>query len=322
VSLVPLPASRFQILALDGGGFKGIFAAAVLAAIEEDLGGPVVDHFDLVAGTSTGGIIALALGAGLRPQQIVDFYAEFGPDIFRKSAFRPWLGWTAPKYSAQPLRNALERVLGDRRLGDSTIRLVIPCFDLDRDRVHIFKTPHHERLRRDWRHPMADVAVATAAAPTYFPTASIDSLRLIDGGVWANNPVVLGIAEAVSLCGVRLEDVHAFSIGTTTDLTRRKPSLDRGGKLHWMPASIDVVLRGQSIGADGLAQHLLTNDRYLRLDPFVPEKVLAMDRVDTRTLMGLARGASRELMPNFKRMFGNHFAPNYQPIQTVAGAAS
>jgi patatin-like phospholipase/acyl hydrolase len=322
VSLKSLPTSRFQILSLDGGGYKGIFAAAVLAAIEEDLGCSVLEHFDLVVGTSTGGIIALGLAAGLRPQQIVDFYAAHGSDIFRSNAFRPWRGWITTKYSAGRLRAALQQILGDLQMGDSRVRLVIPSFDLGRDTVHVFKTPHHERLRRDWRHSMVEVAIATSAAPTYFPAASLDSIRLIDGGIWANNPVVVGIAEAVSLCEAPLEATRAFSIGTTSDLSRRRLQLDRGGKAQWALSAVNVVLRGQSVGAAGLAEHLLGKDRYLRLDPLVPENVLTMDRVDTRTLMGLARSTSRDVMPEFKRKFGDYIATPYRPHHLEEGAAS
>jgi patatin-like phospholipase/acyl hydrolase len=89
---------RFQILALDGGGLRGIFSAAILAALEDDLQISAVDHFDLIAGTSTGGIIALGLGLGLRPRQIVEFYAELGERVFRS---RPALS------SARQLRQLL-----------------------------------------------------------------------------------------------------------------------------------------------------------------------------------------------------------------------
>lgn len=310
------PPLRFQILSLDGGGYRGIYSAAVLAAIEEDLGRPVTDYFDLIAGTSTGGIIALGLGAGLRPREIVDFYAAHGPEIFRKPVFGIGLGLWRRRYDAKTLREALRAVLGDRTLGESACRLVIPAYDLGADSVYVFKTPHNERLRRDWKEPMVDVALATSAAPTYFPAVSLDGVRLVDGGVWCNNPVVVAIAEALSLCAVPLEAVAAFSLGTTTDLAHRHARLDDGGLLQWARAAIDVLLRGQSAGAHGLAQHLLTQERYLRHDPAVPAGVLQMDRCDTNALIGLARSRSRELMPTFTAMFAQHRASSYRPLHT------
>lgn len=164
-----MTSQRFQILSLDGGGFKGMFSAAVLERLEADLGVSVVDHFDLVTGTSTGGIIALGLGAALRPAQLVDFYVDRGPDIFpgprRRALRRPFRS----KYRAGPLRSALEEVLGEATLADSQVPLAIPTYDLCNDDVYLFRTPHAPRLLRDRRERMVDVALATAAAPTYLP---------------------------------------------------------------------------------------------------------------------------------------------------------
>lgn len=310
------PAARFQILSLDGGGYRGIYSAAVLAAIEEDLGNPVKQYFDLIVGTSTGGIIALGLGAGLRPREIIDFYAKWGPQIFRKPALRIGFGFWRRRYGAHVLREALSEVLGNRILADSSCRLVIPAYDLGADSVYVFKTPHHPRLRRDWKERMVDVALATSAAPTYFPAASLDSVRLVDGGVWCNNPVVIGIAEAVSMCGTPLESIRAFSVGTTSDLAHRHPRLDEGGLLQWARAATGVLLRGQSLGADGLAKHLLSSDRYLRHDTSVPSGVLKMDRCDTGALIGLARSRSRDMMPFFTAKFSDHHAATYQPLHS------
>ena len=187
----PLPVERFQILSLDGGGYRGIYSAAVLAAIEEDLGTPITQYFDLIAGTSTGGIIAIGLGAGLRPRDIVEFYARWGPKIFRKQRLRTGFGLWRRKYGSETRRHALTEVLGERTLGDSACRLVIPAYDLGADAVYIFKTPHNIKLKRDWKERLVDVAMATSAAPTYFQAASLAGIRLVDGGVWANNPTNL-----------------------------------------------------------------------------------------------------------------------------------
>ena len=185
------PPGRFQILSLDGGGIKGLFSAAILAAIEEDLNVNVTDHFDLIAGTSTGGIIAIGLGLGMKPREIVEFYLREGPRIFPS-----WFGakrlqhWISRKFSAEPLAEALRSCFKDKRFGDSRKRLVIPSFNLGDDDVYIFRTPHHEGLNRDFKVPAWKVALATSSAPTFFPcTREVDKVRLIDGGVWANNPI-------------------------------------------------------------------------------------------------------------------------------------
>jgi predicted acylesterase/phospholipase RssA len=177
---------------------------------------------------------------------------------------------------------------------------------LGRNEVHLFKTPHHERLRRDRREVMVDVALATSAAPTYFPAHTLRGMRLVDGGLWANNPVLVGIAEAVSLFNVPLEAVRVFSLGTTSDLVYHGERLDQGGMAQWAPRVAGVILRGQSVGAAGLAEHLLSKDRYLRHDPAVPPNVLRMDRVDTAKLIGAAESTSRHIVPDFVTRFGEH----------------
>ena len=129
------PRDRFQILSLDGGGIRGIFSAALLAGLERDLGGRVLSHFDLVVGTSTGGIIAAALGAGDErgrhrgPVRLGD-----DDDLPRATAGLESGGWSRPKYRAAGLRRVLRGVFGDRLLGESRVPLVIPSFDLGENR--------------------------------------------------------------------------------------------------------------------------------------------------------------------------------------------
>lgn len=217
---VPEAASEpFQILALDGGGAKALFTAHVLARLEQDLGVSISESFDLIAGTSAGGIVALALGAGLAPAQIVEHYEELVSTVFPAARRRLWRRTrqlTSPIYDDDALRTALTNVLGGQTLGDSTKRLVIPAWDVQRGAVHIFKTPHNPRLTRDWRIPMVDIAMATSAAPLYFPAARVDGHRLIDGGVWANNPSVVAIAEAVSMLNQTLSSIRYSTLAPST----------------------------------------------------------------------------------------------------------
>lgn len=211
----------FQILSLDGGGIQGIFSAAVLAAIEEDLNVRVIDHFDLIAGTSTGGIIAIGLGLGLSPRQIVDFYLKEGASIFANPFGRASVRrFFRSKFDNGPLIEALQRHFGDKRFGQSTKRLVIPSYNLGEDDVYIFRTAHHPRLRRDFKVPAWKVAQATSAAPTFFPIAqNVDELRLIDGGVWANNPTMVAYIEAVGRV-VKMIDTGRFSISSRKRTSR------------------------------------------------------------------------------------------------------
>lgn len=313
----PVP-ERFQILSLDGGGIKGLFSAAVLAAIEEDLGISVINHFDLITGTSTGGIIALGLGLGLSPRKIVEFYVSKGPGIFRN---RFKIGsirhWVFQKFPQAPLRDALKEIFEDKRLADSKKRLVIPAYNLGEDDVYLFKTPHHERLRRDYKEFMWKTALATSAAPTYFPPCrNINAIRLIDGGVWANNPTMVGIIEAVSLLGVNLKAVSVLSLGTSDPVILRPKRLDWSGKLLWASSAVDVIMRGQSLGVTKQAQHLLGEDKVERLDPKVPDGLFALDNASVEELLAKAAHESRGFAPHFEKKFKPHIAAPYTPHYT------
>jgi predicted acylesterase/phospholipase RssA len=240
-------STTFQILSFDGGGLKGLFPAAVLAAIEDDLGVSIANHFDLIVGNSTGGLIALGLGAGLTPREIVDFYVTKGPTIFG-SGRRIGRAWRS-KHEPERLRAALVEVFGDRRLGSSTKRLVVPSYSLDGNDVYVFKTPHHDRLRRDHKELIIDVAMATTAAPLFLPVFRLGNNRLIDGGVWANNPTLVAVAEAKSMLNIPLDAMRILSMGTTDECVNLGDRLNRGGLLQWARPASTVLLRGQAIGS-------------------------------------------------------------------------
>ncbi len=310
---------RFQILSLDGGGIKGLFSAAILAAIEEDLGIRVIDHFDLIAGTSTGGIIAIGLGLGMSPREIVDFYLREGPKIFPR-----WLGvkwfqhWAYRKYSSRPLSLALRSCFKEKLFGESKKRLVIPSYNLGEDDVYIFRTPHADRLRRDYRVPAWKVALATSAAPTFFPcTREIGSIRLIDGGVWANNPAMVAIIEAVGTLNRQLSSIWALSIGTSDAISRRRKRLNGGGIISWGlgNAAIDVIMRGQSIGTNNQARFLLEGERLERLNPKVAADEFSLDGISKADdLIGKAAHHSRMFAPVFEEKFAQHAAAPYVPL--------
>ncbi len=151
------PESYRRILSIDGGGIRGVFPAAFLARLEEYLDHPIGRYFDLIAGTSTGGIIAIGLGLGLTAKEILQLYVEKGPLIFNQHR-RPLANWLhqklreikqllGAKYSSAALHDALKEAFGDRRLGDSKIRLVIPAWHPETERVWIYKTAHHPRIK-------------------------------------------------------------------------------------------------------------------------------------------------------------------------------
>jgi patatin-like phospholipase/acyl hydrolase len=311
--------NRFQILSLDGGGIKGLFSAAILAAIEEDLNIDVTEHFDLIAGTSTGGLIAIGLGLGLRPREIVELYLREGASIFpRWLGLRSLLHWMYRKFSSLPLEKALQRCFRDKRFGDSKKRLVIPSYNIGADDIYIFRTAHHEGLRRDYKVPAWKVAQATSAAPTYFPSVrTIDSTRLIDGGVWANNPTMVALVEAYGVLNIPLNQIAILSVGTSKAVTSRKANLNNGGILSWASsgAIVDVIMSGQSQGVINQAKFLLGEERFERLDPVVAPNEFSLDGIHkANDLIGRASHHSRIFVPQFQKKFGDHLCPKFIPF--------
>lgn len=308
----PTDSAPFQILSFDGGGLKGLFPAAILAALEDDLDCTLADHFDLIAGTSTGGLIALALGAGLRPAEVVNFYTSKGPSIFGagRRIGRLWRS----KHGPDRLRAALDDVFGDRLLGSSTKRLVIPSYSLDSNDVYVFKTPHHPRLRRDGREKMAEVAMATTAAPLFLPAFRLGNNRLIDGGVWANNPTLVAVAEARSMLEIPLATIRVLSMGTTDNRVDLGDKLNRGGLLQWARPASSILLRGQAIGSFHAAEHLIGPENITRIDSPVPPGLFELDRINEARIRGLAEDVARTASPAVER-FTLQKATPYSPNQ-------
>jgi patatin-like phospholipase/acyl hydrolase len=229
-------ARAYKILSVDGGGIRGVFPAAFLAKLEDHLDAPIGSYFDLIAGTSTGGIIAIGLGLGLSAKDILKLYEEQGPAIFDqqhgmlgnfvRQRLRGAMQWFGSKYSSQPLHDALAGILGERRLGESRTRLVVPAWHPMLERVYNYKTAHHPRLETDYRVRALDAAMATAAAPTFLkPHMTDDAIELVDGGVWANNPIGVATIEAVGMLNWPADRLKILSIGTINDV-----KAPRGGR--------------------------------------------------------------------------------------------
>lgn len=333
-----------RILAIDGGGIKGILPAAFLATIEESSGKRVLDHFDLIAGTSTGGIIALGLGLGLPARAIVDFYLNEGPRIFdqelppassllsRIRTAARWVTRTArhlvtSKYDAKELRSALEKVFGDRLLGDSRTRLVIPAFDRNRRELHVFKTAHHERFAVDWKERAVDVALGTAAAPTFLPGHSLTSgISLVDGGVWANNPVGLAAVEAVGVLDWPREELYVLSLGCCEDAF----AIPESGGVAYSLKIIEMLMLGQSRGAIGTAKlltgHMQGRHRVFRYNHVAPAGMFRLDTVNQiGTLRGLGEALAREALPELAVFLAGErdpFVPVYGAVTRRWDAAA
>ena len=195
----------FKILSVDGGGFRGLFSATVLSEFER-VNGSLTKHFDMLCGTSTGGLITLALAAGCSSDEIVEFYENWGPKIFpkptrRRKIIRKIAEVFAPnsRNSNKVLKKAVQTIVGDKKMSDSNSYLCIPALNLIDFSPFVFKTDHNSFLTRDSDGLMKDIALATSAAPFYFPTTTaihLSGSEFLDGGLWANNPTLVGLIEA------------------------------------------------------------------------------------------------------------------------------
>lgn len=270
--------TSFRILALDGGGIKGTFTAAAIAAWEAQAQLRVVNHFDLIAGTSTGGIIAIGLGLGLSGQEILEFYRERGPIIFPVTSLRARLKYNLrhlfrPKFSQELLLRELEAAFYRGhpavRLKSAKCRLVIPAYHAVAGVSHVFRTPHHALLRSDAETEAAHVALATAAAPTYFSAAKVGSMiaetSYFDGGVWANCPAMAAIVEAVCYLSVPLDRIDVLSVGTTEEPFTVRGKL-QSGVIGWNKQLLDILLNAQAETAIKHAQLLASEPRFLRVN--------------------------------------------------------
>jgi uncharacterized protein len=302
----------FQILSLSGGGFLGLYSIAVLAEIEERSGRPLGACFDLFAGTSIGGIVALGLAAGRSASDIRDAFVAHGPEIFPGRPPSTRLGWgrrfarnvLAPLYGQAALRGTVERIVGaETRMSDLVRPCVVPSVNLTKGGPKVFKTGHHGRFVLDWRLKVADVALATSAAPTYFPAHRIGDELFADGGMFANSPDMIAMHEAEMFLGVPRERIRVLSVGTTSTDFAMSGALDPNmGVMGWMKRQrlTDVMIGSQQALTDDMMRHVL-DDRYMRIDRRQADEQRAELALDSATpeaiadLLAMARSSFAEV---------------------------
>jgi uncharacterized protein len=304
---------RKQILALSGGGFRGLYTARVLEQIEERLGGErIASKFDLIAGTSIGGIIALAVAAEIPAKTIREKIEEFGPKLFGKrpqmplpkiqSFFVGHLRKRDPKlkqlldrvlekpYDPAPLKAALTELFHDQKIGDLKHNLMVPAVNFSTGSPKVFKTPHHDSLSVDKSISLIDVGLATSAAPIYFPHHVIGESRYVDGGLIANGPALFAIHEAEHFLKWRLDETHMLSIGTL-DLgacDSFHSSIDKGLP-DWGAKLFTLTIAAQEQAARYMSTHKL-GDRFLRLDETITKDQsddVGFDKADTPAIKTL-----------------------------------
>ena len=312
----------FKILSLDGGGIKGIFPAGVLAYLEENCldGQPIGDYFDLIAGTSTGGIIALGLGGGLTARSLLDLYVDEGRRVFppeqRGEGWRRLLGLFRNRYDRTTLDELLRETLGAKTLRESRYRLLIPATEARHGDPAVYKTPHHPGYFLDGNKPMTEVAAATSAAPTYLKPVVQDGYILLDGGIWANNPTMMGLVEALTCFTVKREQLAILSIGCGEDGFRINSRQAAGaGQYQWREI-IYVAMHYQSLTAVNQAGLLIGRDKVTRLDrPEGAERVDLDDWLKAKRLLpDEARAVAEQHANQISETFFTQTAVPYAPL--------
>jgi uncharacterized protein len=328
------PRNR-RILSIDGGGILGTFPAAFLAGLEGNLNRPIGDYFDLLVGTSTGGIIATGLAHGMRAAEVLKFYEEQGPSIFFDNhrgiarrlfrTLREIRHVGVSKYDSIRLENSLRAAFVETKIGDLKRRLVLPAWNPDLQRVYIYKTPHHPRLQFDRHVSLVDATMATASAPTFFPQHFTEqNVGLIDGGVWANNPIAVAVVEAISLLGWDAKSLDVLSLGCLDEIYRI-PINPGWGRLN--KDLISLFMDGQKHGAMGMAK-LLTGHGHERnaihriTHTVLKDQFKLDDTSSIRTLKGLGLARAREQLPHLQKVFFDRPAEGFQPFPSSATGAA
>ena len=273
-----------RVLAIDGGGIRGLIPALVLAEIERRSRRPIAGLFDLVAGTSTGAVLACVLTRPnpLTAAQAAALYEREGPQVFDRSIVKKITslgGLIDERYDARGLVASLRRHLGDIRLAQATTRLAITTYDLQARQALV--------LRTDDDMSMVDAAHASSAAPTYFEPVRVGARTLIDGGVFAINPAALAYAEAAG-------DIEVLASLGTGQHTRPLPfdEVKDWGQLEWARPILEVVFDGSADAVEGQLAALVS-DRYIRLQTRLDEASDALDDASPENLAALRREAER-----------------------------
>ena len=249
---------NYNILGNDGGGIKGVMLLKQIQELERILGCKINEYFHLIGGTSTGGIAAIMLAIGYSCDEIIKIYTEHGDEIFHKEFLR--YGWLRPKYDDINFNNLIKKYVGDKKLSDLKIDVIIPTYNATKQEMYFFKS---RKAKLDPKHDfnLFDVVRSTSSAPTFFKPHLINgeifrSLTdeesyafMVDGGLGVNNPSMICYSDTKENF-VDCEDefsvydkINLISFGTGEDKININKKVIRGGKLRWAGPTVDILMR-------------------------------------------------------------------------------
>lgn len=343
----------FRILSLAGGGLRGAYAIGFLCELEENIDGSLSDYFDLITGTSTGGITAAALSYGISAKDMRVFYEKNGSEIFRPRPkkkistlsqclyplARKLVNWKMSqnldhffrsRYCSNMLEESMREGFGDDSMASvRKCRLLIPAVNLTDGITCVFRTPHLpvDRVEYDWK--ISDIIVSTTAAPTYFPHKTMpDGKSYVDGGLWANDPGLVAMAETARI--LRCEDgscsnrshgeafdsgqIQMLSLGTGQNSHSLSPPGADAGVLYWAKRVVEVMSLLQVQGAQ-FPLKVALGDRYHHYDFKIKNKEWSLDNVEMiDELFELGREDGKKHYESLKDTFFSKKTTPYKPV--------
>lgn len=277
-----------KLLSIDGGGIKALYSAIVIDYIEQHYDIKMIDHVDVISGTSAGGIIALGLAAGHRPREIINFLLEHGPLIFPPNPLTKIIRtlWSVcfSMYGNSELEKAcktffgedltIEDIANQQKRAENKLAVCIPSVNYLTGKAKVFKTPHHKNLHLDKDYFVWQVALATTAAPYYLPVTKITKENVneyyVDGGLWGNNPSVVALTEALTYSAgdTPPNSYDILSIGNIPDALGKMPHILRRGLALWNKNLVLLPLGCQSEATHNMIKLLFEKNswNYIRIE--------------------------------------------------------
>ncbi len=302
---------KFKILSIDGGGLRGYATLLILKRIEQKLGKNIKDCFSLIAGTSTGGIIACGLASGLPVQELLNLYKDEGKIIFpRRNGLRSYTSYLCgAEFKNKGLKTVLENYFKEKKLSDCTTPIIIPTYCVSENSPLFFKSRYINISSKNGgisieenkkNASLVDICMSTSAGPTFLPPynfkytnelATEDKyVTCIDGGIYVNNPSLIALTE-IQKYGYdptynfngNLKDIFILSIGTGhLETYHTYTKLNRFGKIYWARPLIDIMMNASSETFHKQTEEILTFNtddntyiNYLRTQIILEDKKLS-----------------------------------------------
>ena len=275
----------FHILALDGGGTRGIYTAQLLAKIEQAIGTPIKTCFDLIAGTSTGAIVAGAAVSDIPMADIVELFDTETPHIFKRRWYR--IPLFLSKYPSEQLAQVIAKHIPATPLGEIATPLMLTSSEITKSEVHIFRSNYESRDSEgtpstNKKVCLRDAILASCAAPTFFAPKSVDNLLLADGCLWANNPSAIAATEALSVFRKDPQEIRMLSIGTGHSINMYQQRRGWGFLTGWGGAKLTSYVMTLQAQASTHTAKLLLKGNYLRINPDIDRwEIDALAQLDT-----------------------------------------